>query len=560
MVALLNPAALLALLGLLVPVAIHLWNRRPGREVAVGSLRWLAAGANRRLRNLKLEQLWLLLLRAALLAVLAVAVAGPVWRTPRPASRGVVLLSAEAAGLPALVGLKPTIDSLRRRGYALRWLAAGFAPVPGRTWRQVSAGQAGAAADSVAAQAAAESRNPAFAWARVQQATAAFPGQPLLVVTSAGLRQFGGSHTALPPAVTWQALPDTTTITWLATAAQVGSSLQLLVGRSSETQTAYRLEKVAKQLNGQPMPVAGLAPLRLQPGTNGASVLVPAGGASKPAAIEGIEVEVAPLVIEIYATPAYAADSRYLEAGLRAAGGALPIPPRLHRATARPKQLSAPWTIWLSDEPLPADWQREVAQNARQVWRAAVAPGVADTAHLAAPEADAAAVTVFRRDARPPAPSLETVWADAQGRPILSRQRLGRGSMLQLHTRLNPAWSELADDPQLPARLLALLRPEPTSSSTPPTQLARLDAAHDRRTLASAQLPDGLARTVAPPAATAAFSAITPAAAVAATTATPTAFRTTDLRPWLVLLAGLLLLLERLLAARRAAVISLASE
>ncbi|MDQ2771566.1 MAG: BatA domain-containing protein, partial [Bacteroidota bacterium] len=62
MFTLLHPAALLALTGLLVPVAIHLFNRRPGREVAVGSLRWLAAGANRRLRHLKLEQLWLLLL------------------------------------------------------------------------------------------------------------------------------------------------------------------------------------------------------------------------------------------------------------------------------------------------------------------------------------------------------------------------------------------------------------------------------------------------------------------------------------------------------------------
>jgi hypothetical protein len=146
--ALLHPAALLALTGLLVPVAIHLWNRRPAREVAVGSLRWLAAGANRRLRNLKLEQLWLLLLRAALLAVLAVAVAGPVWRTARPISRGVVLLSAEAARLPTLAGIKLTIDSLRRKGYALRWLSAGFPRVPGAAWRAVAAGRASAAVDS----------------------------------------------------------------------------------------------------------------------------------------------------------------------------------------------------------------------------------------------------------------------------------------------------------------------------------------------------------------------------------------------------------------------------
>ncbi|WP_460554347.1 BatA domain-containing protein, partial [Hymenobacter daeguensis] len=87
MVSFLHPAAFWALTGLLVPVAIHLWNRRPGREVAVGSLRWLATGANRRLRSLQPEQLWLLLLRAVLLALLAGAVAGPVWRQRRPASR-----------------------------------------------------------------------------------------------------------------------------------------------------------------------------------------------------------------------------------------------------------------------------------------------------------------------------------------------------------------------------------------------------------------------------------------------------------------------------------------
>ncbi len=124
MVVFTNLSALLALLALLVPLAIHLWNRRPGREVAVGSLRWLAAGANRRLRNLRLEQVGLLLLRAALLAVLALAVAGLAWRQPLPASRGQVLVSPALAGTGTLAAVRPTLDSLRRRGYGppvARW-------------------------------------------------------------------------------------------------------------------------------------------------------------------------------------------------------------------------------------------------------------------------------------------------------------------------------------------------------------------------------------------------------------------------------------------------------
>ena len=534
MFTLLNPAALLALTGLLVPVAIHLWNRRPGREVAVGSLRWLAAGANRRLRNLKPEQLWLLLLRAALLALLAVALAGPVWRTALPASRGVVLLSAEAAGLPALAGLKPTIDSLRRKGYALRWLAAGFPRVPGGAWHKMGADQAGAAGDSVAATAKPQPQE--FAWARVQQAVATFPGQPLFVVTSAALRNFGGSHAPLPAAVRWQTLPDTTATTWLASVAQVGDSLSLLVGRSTEARTTFRRKRVLEQHDGPEIRVTGLGPLRFQPSSSGGKNMVLEPASAPTTLDEGIAIDPVPTRIEVYASPEYAADARYLEAALRAAGTALAIPPQIRRLTARPADLKAKWTFWLSAEPLPRDWQTSAKEHGQHLWVEAAGLGTADTAHLATP-GPAAVVAVFRRGSRPAMLGSETVWADGRGRAILSRQTLGRGSMYQLHTRLNPAWSELADDPQLPARLLELLQPETAdNTSAVSNQLAQLELAHDRRALAPAQLATGPG---------------TQAGSAGPKGPAPLSFRTTDLRPWLVLLAGLLLLFERLLARRR---------
>ena len=528
---LLHPAALLALTGLLVPVAIHLFNRRPGREVAVGSLRWLAAGANRRLRHLKLEQLGLLLLRAALLALLAVAGAGPVWRTARPASRGVVLLSPEAAHLPGLPDLKPTIDSLRGKGYVLRWLAADFPMVPVSDWRALAAGRLGAAADSVAA------RQPAGrAWARVQQAAAAFPGQPLLVVSSAALTHLGGTRLPVAAAVRWLSLPDTAKTAWLATAELVGDSLQVLVGRSSESRTTYQRGKVRYPRNGLPFRVPGLPPLYLRPNKDPKAGFLVA-GSSAPAAGPGMRVDVVPLAIDIYAAPEFAADARYLEAALRAAGTALALPPRLRRLAARPAHLTADWVFWLSAEPLPPDWQAGVAINGRNLWREAPGPGVADTARLASSE-PGAPVAVFRRSTTGPEPDGETLWADGRGHAILSRQAWGRGATYQLHTRLNPAWSELADDPQLPAHLLELLQPDHSSDpAMPQTRLARLEAAHDRRALDPAQLTAVPAPTTQP------FRGTGPA---------PVRFYQTDLRPWLVLLAALLLLIERLLAHRQA--------
>ena len=539
MFTLLHPTALLALSGLLVPVAIHLWNHRPAREIAVGSLRWLATGANRRMRNLNLEQLWLLLLRAALLAVLAVAVAGPVWRSARPTSRGVVLLSAEAARLPTLTGIKPTIDSLRRKGYALRWLSAGFPRVPGAAWRAVATGRASAAVDS-----AATHQPSGLAWARVQQAAATFAGQPVLVVTSAALRNFGGSHAPLPAAVSWQALPDTTSSAWLAAAGLVGDSLHLLVGRSSEARTTYRQQRALLPPTGQAVRLAGVAPLRLQPNTTlrGSLRLVPVNPAAA-ALTPAIAVRQSPFTIDLYATPEYAADARYWEAALRAAAVGLPVALQLRRVSDRPRQLQADWTFWLSNEALPQNWQQTVRHGAT-IWQEAAGPGLPDTARFATADASAATGMVFRRGARPPGPGSATVWPDSRGRPVLSRRILGRGAAYLLHTRLAPPWGELADDPQLPARLLKLLQPEPTDEAAallyhPQNPGLEQQLSHfDHRALDPAQL------TTAP--------RIQPRS----TPIRAADERTTDLRPWLVLVAGLLFLFERWLAGRQNRVIS----
>ncbi|WP_460503880.1 hypothetical protein, partial [Hymenobacter agri] len=368
-----------------------------------------------------------------------------------------------------------------------------------------------------------------FAWARVQQAAAAFPGQPLLVVTGAALRNFGGSHAPLPAGVTWQMLPDTTTATWLASAAQTGDSLSLLVGRSNEMRTTYRRQKVHLPANGQPFQTAGLASIRVAAREAGKQpLLVAATGGTNTTA--NVAIDTAPLVIDLYASPEFAADARYLGAALRAAGTALPTRPVLRRLRTRPNQLSAPWTFWLSAEPLPRNWQADSRKTARTIWLEATRPGVADTAQIATAAPDAAAVRVYRRDARPVASGLETVWADGRGRTVLSRRAVGLGAVYQLYTRLNPTWSELADDAQLPARLLEFLQPEPSNGfNRQSTHLAAAEAVHDRRALAPAQLPT-----------TAATSAKRTAAI-----APPTTFRTTDLRPWLVLLAALLPVLVR---------------
>ncbi len=496
-----------------MPLAIHLWNRRPGREVAVGSLRWLAAGANRRLRNLRLEQRWLLLLRAALLAVLAGALAGPAWRQVRPAGRGQVLVSPALADGSRLAAVRPTLDSLRRRGYQLRWLAPGLPPLTAAEWQRDSLGRPATTAPA-----------DNLYWARLQQAANSFPGQPLYAVTPAALRGFGGPHPALPANLTWQTVPTRTATDWLQAATASPDSLRLLLGHSDEQLTTFRTVRVALPRSGAPINVVGLPALRYETTAHGARLLPVAADSGR--ALAAVPVVAGPLRVHLYATAGYADEARTLRAALRAAAVGLARPLALNTSPTPPNPAqAADWLFWLSDSPVPAAWRAQVPRGLH-LWQEADGPGVPDTATLATAEtANAAPIRILRRSQ--PSIAGQTRWADGRGRAVLSETPQAAGAVYQLATRLSPAWSNLADSPALPALLLNLLAPK--------TRLG-IDStltAHDQRRLDPAQLPARPGRVAGP------------------TAAPSVAYRFTDLRPWLVLLVALLFGLERWLAQRR---------
>ncbi|GAA4503675.1 hypothetical protein GCM10023172_28920 [Hymenobacter ginsengisoli] len=512
-----NPSALLALLGLLVPLAIHLWNRRPGREVAVGSLRWLAAGAKRRLRNLRLEQVWLLLLRAALLAGLAVALAGPQWRQPRPAGRGQVLVSRALADGSSLAAVRPTLDSLRRRGYALRWLAAGLPAITSAEWQADSLGRKNLTSNALADK---------LYWARIQQAADSFPGQPLYAVTPAALRGVGGPHPALPASLTWQTIPPRTATTWLQAAAASADSLRLLLGHSDEKQTTFRVVRVARPRPGATLAVAGLPPLRYEIAAGQPRLRPTAADSAQPQ--PGVPVRTGPVRVVLYAPAGAAEEARYLRAALRAAAVGLPAPLALTVSTTVPDAASAPdWLFWLSDQPVPAAWRAQVPRGLH-LWQEATGAGLADTATLATAEtADAPPILLTRRTRLALPAGSQPRWADGRGRAVLAELTQAKGASYQLATHLAPGWSTLAASPALPALLLDLL------ATNPQLGIDSLLTAYDQRRLDPAQLP---AR---------------PLRATASQTPAPVAYRLTDLRPWLVLLVAVLFGLERWLAQRR---------
>lgn len=115
------PLGLLTLGALLAPIMIHL-VRRPRRVVKVGSLRPLE-DARRQSRSLRWHELWLLALRCALLAALALSLAGPTWqpRNPAPVRWLLLIPGAELSATNRIEW-----ERLRNDGFEPRMLAPDF--------------------------------------------------------------------------------------------------------------------------------------------------------------------------------------------------------------------------------------------------------------------------------------------------------------------------------------------------------------------------------------------------------------------------------------------------
>ncbi len=77
----LNPTYLWALLGLAVPLAIHLWSKKEGRTIKIGSIQLLKQSDPKKSSSIKLNELWLLLLRLLVLTILVLILAAPQLKT-----------------------------------------------------------------------------------------------------------------------------------------------------------------------------------------------------------------------------------------------------------------------------------------------------------------------------------------------------------------------------------------------------------------------------------------------------------------------------------------------
>ena len=116
MLGLLAPLWLAGFASLAVPLVLHLWSRRTGRALRVGSIRLLTGAPPPMARRPRFHDPWLLLLRCAMLATLVLALARPYWMPRQRAAPLWALVATDVVDRARLV------DSLARAGRTVRAL------------------------------------------------------------------------------------------------------------------------------------------------------------------------------------------------------------------------------------------------------------------------------------------------------------------------------------------------------------------------------------------------------------------------------------------------------
>jgi hypothetical protein len=125
-----NPIWLWALSGLLIPIGIHLFSRKEGKVIPMGSLRYLRESPAARYKNIRLNERALLILRCLMVALLVFVLAGAKSPWPSPKQKKWLIIERE---IEVANGIKQLIDELQNRGFESRSMSWGFPLLSGRT-------------------------------------------------------------------------------------------------------------------------------------------------------------------------------------------------------------------------------------------------------------------------------------------------------------------------------------------------------------------------------------------------------------------------------------------
>ncbi|PKD18306.1 hypothetical protein APR41_03910 [Salegentibacter salinarum] len=295
-----NPSFLWALIGLAVPVAIHLWSKKEGKTIKVGSIKFLQESDSQKSRSIKLNELWLLLLRMLIITIVGLILAEP--HLNYKAENSPITYLVESSLLSSLE-VKSLTDSLNNTA-ELRFLQSGFPEYQPEIENNFS-------------------ETPSYWQLAVEMQT--LKTDSIVVFTNAFLSGIKGKRPEISKNINWINLNPGETEKNRVGAIKKGDSLELISAISDAESFRFQKEKQHTSSGNQESELKNVPVL-----------------------------EVDPLQITIYSDEEFQAERRYLEASFLAVGKYLEQPIEIRSFEEDNfKPDSDEFLVWLSEKPVP---------------------------------------------------------------------------------------------------------------------------------------------------------------------------------------------------------------
>lgn len=409
--------------GVIVPLLIHIWNRKQGKTLKVGSISLLTESYKQQAKNIQLKDRLLLLLRCFLVLLIAFLLSGPAWVKQIDAAKEKGWVVMEKKDLQeTYTRFKPLIDSLVAQKYEFHYFDDQFKKAElAEALKEKN--------DSVT--------NDSYSyWTMLSSLDQQVPATlPVYLFTTNGLKSFTGKRPELSMKLQWYTYTPKDSVTeWLAKAYIIGrDSVRLVTAKSSPSGTSYSYRSAPFTGISLPQNIAGDLP-----------VSYPGNGQ--------VTVDTSTLKLSIY-TDKYAKDAAYVKAALDA----------IRQYTRRKISISLlnrsadipsgeDWLFWLSDQPI-------VSSGAKNVFNYKNGKAVNTSSFIEAVSGgngDEYLPLNKRVPFEAPARNSKTIWQDGFGKPLLALER-GEVSSYHFYSHFDPAWNDLTWHSAFPRLMYNLL-------------------------------------------------------------------------------------------------------
>jgi len=435
----LNPIWLFAIAAVTIPVAIHLWNIRPGKVLKVGSISLMDAASRKSSRSFKLLDIPLFILRCLLLIILAVLLAIPLWHNKLTAgkTKGWVLIPKENFSA-SYNKFKPRIDSLTSAGYEFHYFNTGF---PKSDLKKILADPK----DSVFA----TTNQKSNYWNLTRQLdTTVLSTLPVYIFTPNQAKYFIGQKPQVALNLHWQTyIPADSTATWIAGAwMNTNNTIRVVQANSKPNGTVYTYANIQ---SGGDQPNS---PYTVTINNGQAAVNLKTGNQ------QPVNVDTATLRIAVYSDN-YVADANYLKAALQAVTGFTQrktIIKEYSNSNAMP--IGQDWLFWLSDKPA----NSKILANNHNVFIYETGKTVSSNSWLNnngsyAVTLQQQKIGLFKLIEASAGNNANVLWRDGFDNPILSKQQTGKNNSYHFYSRFNPTWNDLVWSDEFPSWMMKLM-------------------------------------------------------------------------------------------------------